>query len=140
MSSSHEHDPVGDSELRGALLQVEGDSPWTPGTTARLRASVMARAELPLARRRRQAARGRSWSGARPFAPLLAAAGLGGILLLGTQVISTGGGEAEGFHFPAAMRPAVEEILGARISEEEFRLFTGEADAELLLTAAIDLD
>jgi hypothetical protein len=138
MSSSHERDPVNDPELQDALLGLEGDAQWTAERAQRLRAAITARAELPLARRRRSAARQRAWSRSRPFAPLAAAAGLAGLLLFGAQVIGNGPGEAEGLHFPAALRPAMEEILGTRISEEEFLLFTGAADAELLLTAALD--
>jgi hypothetical protein len=140
MNSMQERDPVHDPDLRSALLRAEGEVPWDAESAARLGDRVLARAELPLARRRKLANRERRWSRLRPLAPLAAAAGLGGLLLLGPRLAPTGAGEAEGLYFPAALRPAVEEILGTRISEEEFLLFTGAADAELLLTAAIDLN
>lgn len=140
MSSIHEHDPASDAELRSAMLRAEEDAEWTAERAARLRQGVMARAELPLARRRRAVVRGRLRTLSRPLVPLAAAAALAGVLLLGPRMVGTGHSDPEGLHFPAALRPAVEEVLGTRISEEEFRLFTGGADAELLLTAAVDLN
>ena len=95
------HDP----ELTAALRDAYGEAPEID--FAALRGAVMARAELPLARMRREQRKAPWPSRFRAFVPLAAAAGIVGAFALGVQIPGTS-------HQPRvseADRAQVEQIL-----------------------------
>lgn len=127
------HDPPRDPEL-GAILGALGDDPGAARMEA-LRASVRARAALPLAARSLRpgwmdvAAR---WS--RPVLPLAAAAGVALALLAGTLPAPAGGtGE-----LAVAELPYLEDALSGGIPDAEYQLLSGSgAGADALLQLAV---
>jgi|GEM_PF-1949357 len=118
-------DPALSAALRGAM----GDAPepdWD-----RLRSSVAARAEMPLARRRREA-RPRPWTRARSLLPLAAAAGIAGLAIsLATPR------PANPPPLTDADRRMVEQIVDAQLSDVD-PLLSGEAAREALIEAMVD--
>lgn len=124
-----------DPELRAALRLVEGEPPLEDVDWDALRGSIRARAELPLARRRREAGGARGRPGAervrRPLIPLAVAASVA----LAVWLV---GGEAPPEGVPVEQVSA-EEVFRPDLSEQEFRLLvTGRSDPEALLRLALD--
>jgi hypothetical protein len=127
-------DPPRDRELAARLLAVEGEGREIRDA-ARLRAAILARAELPLARLRLQpfwweyAAR---W--ARPAVPVALAASLALGYLIGTTPLP-GAGVGAG---AAASLPFLEEVLTSPVPQAEYDLLhSGEGDTEALLRFAL---
>lgn len=121
-------DPERDAALSAALRGAMGDVPepdWD-----RLRSSVAARAELPLARRRREA-RPRPWTRARSLLPLAAAAGIAGLALSLTLR------PADPPPLTEADRRMVEQIVDAQLPDVD-PLLSGEAAREALIEAMVD--
>ena len=112
-----------DPQLARALAGLQGDPPAVEWDA--LRARVAARAELPLARRRRARTLHR---GMRALVPLAAAAGIAAITLTSRQ-------QAE-----AALSPedqaVVEEILSLSVPDQVDLLITGQAAERALLETA----
>jgi hypothetical protein len=132
-------DPPPDPRLQAALRDLEGDAPHEQVDWQALRGAISARAEMPLARRRRvrrTAARG--WM--RPLIPAAAAAGLATLVLLGTR------GDDPASLGETAVRGAVpvefvsaEEALRADLSDDEFVvLVSGLGDHDALLSLAVE--
>jgi hypothetical protein len=112
-------DPLPDPRLAAAL----GGHGWPEPEWDRLRARIAARAELPLARRRRAA---RVRSAARWGALLLPTAAAAALALYL--------GRAE-----PAPQPTVEEVVRASLPAGELdRLISGTAEREALLLAAVE--
>jgi hypothetical protein len=133
MMPQHIDDPMPDPELRGAIDALDAP-PADQVDWDRLCASIAARAELPLARRRRD--RGRSgWI--RAAMPTAAAAALAAVVAIG---VFTRGGEAPGPNGESALgfHPVVEQVLGVEISEFELDLLFGQVSADMLAVAAVD--
>ncbi len=121
-------DPERDAALSAALRGAMGDVPepdWD-----RLRSSVAARAELPLARRRRET-RSRPWTRARSLLPLAAAAGIAGLALSLTLR------PADPPPLTEADRRMVEQIVDAQLPDVD-PLLSGEAAREALIEAMVD--
>jgi hypothetical protein len=121
-------DPERDAALSAALRGAMGDVPepdWD-----RLRSSVAARAEMPLARRRRDA-RPRPGTRARSLLPLAAAAGVAGL------AISLATLRQEPPPLTEADRQMVEQIVDAQLPDVD-PLLSGEAAREALIEAMVD--
>lgn len=128
-------EPVSDPELRAALSSLEGEPPLEAVDWSALQRSIGARAELPLARRRRGAQpllrppAARARQGWRPLLPLAVAASI-------ALVVWTGGGGETPEAAVGQLSP--EEVFEADLSEQEFRLLvSGGADPEELLLIAL---
>jgi negative regulator of sigma E activity len=128
-----------DPELAAALRLVEPEPPFAEVDWEALRLSVVARAELPLARRRTRSARLSRWT--RPLVPLTAAASVALALWFtgqrGTQQTTTAAVAHSG---PAAVAPSVtpEDVFQADVSEQEFQnMVSGRANPDALLLVAI---
>lgn len=128
-------DPAPDPQLRQALASLD-EPPAAQVDWERLRASIHERAELPLARRRRDQRTGTRWL--RPVLPAAVAAGLA--LIAGIRLFSPAPGDTEvaGTDLPAGFHPVVEQVLGTEISEFELDLLFGQVSADVLVVAAID--
>lgn len=129
-------DPTPDPALAAALRSLADEPPLESVDWERLRTSIAARAELPLARLRargsdrpvpaRAAARL-----ARPLLPLAVAASVALAVWVGTA------GEPPAAE--SAARLPVEEAFRPDLSEQEFRLLvSGGTDPEALLRLALD--
>ena len=119
-------DPARNAEL-GALLRGLDEPPVGEVDWERMRASISARAELPLARLRRQA---RPWPRLRALVPLAAAASLAaGALALTLR--------PDREQLPDAERRLVDQIVEASVPENVGRLISGEADRDALLEAVV---
>ena len=128
MNEDFTRDPERDAALSAALRGALGDVPEPD--FGRLRASIAAQAELPLARRRRAARPGGFWR-ARSLVPLAAAAGVAGAALALTLRPQ---------HAPLSEqdRQMVEQVVEASLSSAEVDpLLTGEAAREALLEAVV---
>jgi hypothetical protein len=125
-------DPAPDPELREVLGSLDRP-PLQEVDWERLRTSVNARAELPLARRRR-AASGTRWL--RPMLPAAAAAALA--VVVTTQLFRTEPQGVEMANGDWGFHPVVEEVLGTSISEAEMDLLFGQVSADMLVVAAVD--
>ncbi|HEX2090767.1 MAG TPA: hypothetical protein VHG28_00140 [Longimicrobiaceae bacterium] len=132
-------DPAADPRLAAALRNLDpppaGEVDWE-----RLRASLRARAELPLARRRRTARLRTAARWARVVVPAAAAAGLA--LAVQTRALRPVGGPQSSGRVAGdigAGRPAlVDEVVYASYPAQEVdRLISGRAEADALLLAAV---
>jgi hypothetical protein len=132
--NEYTNDPARDARLREALGSLD-PLPAAEVDWNRLRTSVAARAELPLARRRRGQRERLRWM--RPVVPAAAAAGLA--LVVATQMFQPGSNPAlvAGNDVPADFHPVVEQVLGTEISEFELDLLFGQVDADQLAVAAV---
>jgi hypothetical protein len=122
-------DPERDAALSAALRGAMGDVPepdWD-----RLRSSVASRAEMPLARRRREA-RPRPWTRARSLLPLAAAAGIAGLAVSLATLRP-----ADPPPLTDADRRMVEQIVDAQLPDVD-PLLTGEAASDALIEAMVD--
>jgi hypothetical protein len=128
-----------DAELGAALDAFDPVPALSEPEWDRLRAAVRSRAELPLARRRREqrpaAMRRPRWVGG--FAAAAAAAAVVAVFALrgapADPLASGAGTDGEG----ASMRAVVEEVLGVPVSRAEYELlFATGADTDALLVAA----
>ena len=127
-----------DAALDRALREIYPPAPLTLDQAADLRARIRARAELPLARRRRAAEVTVATRWGRRIAPFAAAASLAFGVWFGSY---SGSGDAAGMMF-ADVREMIgasdEELLRAEVSEQDFRLLvSGRADPDGLLLIAI---
>ena len=127
---THMRDPERDGELVGALRGAYGPVPEIDFD--RLRAGVMAQAELPLARMRRER-RGALGGRFRSLVPLAAAAGIAGTALALTFHPGRGDHPRE---LSAADRQQVEQILNESVPDLG-ELVSGQSGGEELLNAAI---
>lgn len=128
------HDPARDPQLADAL-RTYGEPPAAEVNWQALRSSINERAELPLARRRHERKQKSQVRWLRPLVPLAAAAGVA--LALGLNVIGSGpDAEPQDGTQATGIRPLVEEVLGAQISESEFDLLFGGSSTDALLLAA----
>ncbi len=135
-----DREPAPDPRLGAALRDLD-PSPAAEVDWERLRASVAARAELPLARRRRAAGARRASGWARVVVPAAAAAGIAFAVNAGAlrpSAPSAGSGPRVAVDSGPARRPGVEELVYASYPAQEVdRWITGRADAEALLGAAV---
>jgi len=132
--SPMEHDVRPDPELAAALRAIEPEPPFDAVEWDALRSSIVARAELPLARRRSRSARLGRWS--RQLVPLAAAASI----TLAVWFTSRPAEEAPLAEGTAVVAPVVspEDVFEAELSEQEFRLLvSGRANADALLMVAV---
>ena len=122
-----------DPEIAAALRMVERDPPLDEIEWDALRSSIVARAELPLARRRTRSARLSRWT--RPLVPLAAAASIALAAWIGGAV-----GPVPSSAPVAEVAPAVtpEDVFQADVTEQEFRLLvSGRANTDALLELAL---
>ena len=127
-----------DPEIAAALRLIENEPPLEQVDWSALRSSIVARAEMPLARRRTRSARLFRWT--RPLVPLAAAASIA------LAVWANGLGRSEPITAPIAesdaeiVAPSVspEDLFQADLTEQEFRhVVSGRANADALLLVAI---
>jgi hypothetical protein len=130
--TNFDRDPAPDPQLK-QLLGSLGEPPMSEVDWDRLRGSIRARAELPLARRRR-AHRVRPWL--RAALPTAAAAGLA--LAVATNLFGPGTPPNGWVAGDDAFHPVIEEVLGASLSEFEVDLLFGQVSADMLAVAAVD--
>lgn len=126
-----------DPTLGATLRWMDGEPPVHEVDWDRLRATVRARAELPLARRRSSLSRVRGW--ARPLVPLAAAAGVALAMWTGDRIgqKEAGAPMAEGV---IAAPPVItaEEAFQADLSDQEFQqVVSGRHNPDALLLLAI---
>ena len=129
MTNDHRRDPDRDDALGAALRGALGEVPepdW-----GRLRASIAARAELPLARRRRQGSGFGRWGRVRALVPLAAAAGIAGAALAITTARPSSPPPLS-----AEEQRMLQQIVEAPFSDAD-PLLTGETAREALLEAAV---
>jgi hypothetical protein len=128
-------DPAPEPRLQQALASLD-EPPAAQVEWDRLRASIHERAELPLARRRRDQRSGTRWL--RPMLPAAMAAGLA--LFVGTRLFSPAPADTDVARAdtPTGFHPVVEQVLGSEISEFELDLLFGQIDADMLVVAAVD--
>ena len=128
-----------DPEIAAALRMIESEPPLQEVDWDALRSSIVARAEMPLARRRTRSARLARWT--RPLVPLAAAASIALAVWVnglgrsepGTAAIAESGTEFVG---PSA---TPEDVFQADLTEQEFRhVVSGRANADSYLLVAID--
>jgi hypothetical protein len=126
-----DQDPRRDPLLAAALRAAHAEPPASDVDWDALRSSIRARAELPLARRRREAAARPRFRWARPLVPAAVAAGIALALIGRPGADGAGNGELLDLL-------AVEQLLNADVSEREFRLLVaGYDEAEELLRIAV---
>ena len=139
-----------DPELRAALLAAVPGPPPESVNWAALSAAVVARADAPLARRRRRhawrgawqsARRAGAWAWLRPALPLALAAGLAAVLLWPRPdpraADPAPAGPLATSAAPHSATPSAEMLL-ADVSDEEFgRIVSGRADPAALLRLAV---
>ena len=125
-----------DPEIAAALRLIDSEPPLQEVDWDALRSSIVARAEMPLARRRTRSARLARWT--RPLVPLAAAASIAlAVWVNGLRAPEAPIAEGTG----DAVTPAtsVEDVFQADVSEQEFRhLVSGRANASDYLLVAID--
>lgn len=125
-----------DPELAAVLRMVEPEPPLEQVDWEALRASIVSRAELPLARRRSGSARLVRWT--RRALPLAAAASIA--LAVWLTEAPPMGPEAVAEAVPGEIAPGVtpEAAFDANLSDQEFQLLvSGRANADALLLVAI---
>jgi hypothetical protein len=128
MTDDLTRDPARDPELAALLRGALGDAPEADWD--RLRGSLAARAELPLARLRRDSRpRGLSCR-VRTLVPLAAAAGIAGGALAVT--LRPGAGT-----LPQEEEQVVQEIVEASLPESLDAYLTGQAGDQALLEAVV---
>jgi hypothetical protein len=138
MSTHDHHTPQPDPQIGAALRALHREPPLEEVDWEALRGSIRDRAALPMARRRKRAAAPPRW--VRPLLPLAVAASVALALWIGTEL---GEGRldtiaVERSAAPAAAEPSVEEVFGADLSEQEFRLLVSErANPDELLLVAV---
>ena len=128
-----------DPEIAAALRMIESEPPLQEVDWDALRSSIVARAEMPLARRRTRSARLARWT--RPLVPLAAAASIALAVWVngldapgsGTAPVAEGGAEI------VAPTASPEAVFQADLTEQEFRhVVSGRANAGDYLMVAID--
>ena len=128
MQSTH-HDPERDPVLAGALRDAYGPVPEID--FGRLRGSILAQAEMPLARARREQ-RARPAPRFRAWVPLAAAAGVAGIAFaLTVRPVAD-----RPRHVSEADRQQVEQILDESVPDLS-QLVSGQTGGDEMLNAAI---
>jgi hypothetical protein len=121
-------DPPRDSEVAGWLTAAEQGSRAGQPDFGGMRAGILARAQLPLARLRRQLPwweYAANW--ARPAVPVALAAGLAMIWVVGSNPIPALSPAAEG---GVNSLPFLEDVLTSNVPEAEYHLLVSE-DAEM---------
>ena len=131
-------DPERDPLIAAAIRWADGEVPMDDVDWAAMRTNIRNRAEMPLARRRAHHATAPRWL--RPLVPLAVAAGLGGVMWIGSL---SGGDPIAPSLTPVSVGasaggPSIQEVLLSDLSDQEFRLIVADRnDAdELLLIAA----
>lgn len=123
-----------DPELGFALRLVEPDPPFAEVDWDALRSSIVARAELPLARRRTRSAQISRWM--RPLIPLAAAASIAMAVWMADSPSNVGAPIADNSADLVAPSVSAEDLFQPELSDEEFRtLVNGESD--MLLRFAV---
>ncbi|MBW3629095.1 MAG: hypothetical protein KY464_07325 [Gemmatimonadetes bacterium] len=127
-----------DPEIAAALRMIEIDPPVADVDWDALRSSIVARAELPLAQRRKRSAQLSRWT--RPLIPLAAAASIALAAWVNGEIgpaPRSGSVVADNADLVA---PGItpEDVFQADVSEQEFRLIvSGRANTDALLQLAV---
>lgn len=128
-----------DPELRDALRLIESDPPLAEVDWEALRSSIVARAEIPLARRRTHSARLSRVT--RSLVPLAAAASIALAVWITDPTARTSSNPTVADNRPDVAAPSItpEDIFQAEMTDQEFELLvSGRANADALLQIAID--
>lgn len=120
------------------LRLLQGEPPLDQVDWVGLRSAIGERAALPLARRRSRQERRHPWRVS--LIPLAVAASIGLAVWVGTEVRDPSGATvAEGVAGEPRQTVTAEEVFGADVSEQEFRLLvSGRADPDGLLALAVE--
>jgi hypothetical protein len=126
-----------DQELQSALRSIQPEPPIQEVDWETLRSSIVARAELPLARRRGRSTRLAHWT--RPLVPLAAAASIAVAVWFNGFVSeqTNGAPMAESPQLPPPFISA-EDLFHADLTDQEFQfLVSGRGNSEALLLVAV---